>query len=125
VRLDELAERTGLAARQVRYLISEDLVPHAGGTRANPSYDQRHVDAIERYKALRDDGHRPAKIRALLRIEDLVARGGPIPLAPGVHLIVDGFQFDPDTADPRGIAEAAEAAIEIVIRNRKEKPHAA
>jgi DNA-binding transcriptional MerR regulator len=125
VRIEELAQRTGLAARQVRYLISEELVPPAGGTRTNPSYDERHVIAIDRYKTLRDHGYKPAKIRALLRIEDLVAQGGPIPLAPGVHLIVDGTHFRPDMADPRAIAEAAEAAIEIVINSLKEKSHAA
>ncbi len=66
MKVSELAERTGLALRQIRYLISEELVPHAGGSRTSPVYDERHVAAIERYKELSEAGYRPAKIRALL-----------------------------------------------------------
>ncbi len=125
MKVSELAERTGLALRQIRYLISEELVPHAGGSRTSPVYDERHVAAIERYKELSEAGYRPGKIRALLRVEELVARGGPIRLAEGVHLIVDASVLDPDVTHPRDVADAAEAVISTVIRNRKAENNAA
>jgi DNA-binding transcriptional MerR regulator len=125
VRLDQLAERTGLAPRQVRYLISENIVPAAGGTRANPIYDSSHVNAIERYKDFRARGHMPSQIKMLLHVESIVAAGGPIPLGKGLSLIVDHTLLDIEATDPRAVGDTVEAVITTIIANAKEKANAA
>lgn len=84
MKLRELSERTGVAPRQVRYLIAEGFVPPPTGGRAHASYGKEHVDAIQRYQRLKALGLSPAAIRVLL--ESRV--GAPFPVAEGVTLVV-------------------------------------
>jgi DNA-binding transcriptional MerR regulator len=81
----ELTARTGLAERQVRYLIAEGLIPPPRGGRANADYTEDHVAAIVRYVRLRDLGFPPAAIKLLLESRE----GVPFPVAPGLTLVVD------------------------------------
>jgi DNA-binding transcriptional MerR regulator len=77
----ELSVLTGVAERQIRYLIAECFVPSPRGSRTKPEYGDDHVAAIRRYALLREKGFPPAAIKLLL--EDRY------PVAPGVDLIVD------------------------------------
>jgi MerR family transcriptional regulator, copper efflux regulator len=81
----ELTARTGLAERQIRYLIAECFIPPPRGGRANANYDEDHVTAITRYVRLRDLGFPPAAIKLLLQTNE----GAPFPVAPGLTLVVD------------------------------------
>jgi DNA-binding transcriptional MerR regulator len=81
----ELAARTGLAERQIRYLIAEGFMPPPRGGRANADYDEDHVAAIVRYTRLRDLGFPPAAIKLLLQSSE----GAPFPVAPGLTLVID------------------------------------
>lgn len=81
----ELTARTGIAERQVRYLIAEGFVPPPRGGRANADYGEDHVAAIQRYGRLRDLGFPPAAIKLLLGARE----GAPFHVAPGVTLVVD------------------------------------
>jgi DNA-binding transcriptional MerR regulator len=81
----ELTVRTGLAERQIRYLIAEGFIPPPRGGRANADYDEDHVAAIIRYTRLRDLGFPPAAIKLLLQTRE----GAPFPVAPGVTLVLD------------------------------------
>lgn len=81
----ELVARTGVAERQVRYLIAEGFVPPPSGGRSNADYGEDHVVAIVRYTRLRDLGFPPAAIKLLLQSRE----GAPFPVAPGVTLVVD------------------------------------
>jgi DNA-binding transcriptional MerR regulator len=81
----ELTTRTGIAARQVRFLIAEGFIPPPRGGRANADYGDDHVAAIERYARLRDLGFPPAAIKLLLQARE----GVPFPVAPGITLVVD------------------------------------
>ena len=81
----ELTTRTGVAERQVRYLIAEGFMPAPRGGRATADYGEDHVAAIERYSRLRDLGFPPAAIKILLQAQE----GVPFPVAPGVTLVVD------------------------------------
>ena len=83
--LRELTALTGVAERQVRYLIAEGLVPPPRGGRAHADYGDDHVAAIARYTALRRTGLLPSAIKVLL------STGGsaPVPVVPGVSLLVD------------------------------------
>jgi DNA-binding transcriptional MerR regulator len=81
----ELTSRTGLAERQIRYLIAEGFMPPPRGGRANADYDEDHVAAITRYTRLRDLGFPPAAIKLLLQSTE----GAPFPVAPGLTLVID------------------------------------
>lgn len=81
----ELTDRTGIAERQVRYLIAEGFIPPPSGGRSNADYGEEHVAAIGRYARLRDLGFPPAAIKLLLQSRE----GVPFPVAPGVTLVVD------------------------------------
>src|SRR5262245_49002452 len=85
MRIGELAALTGVAERQVRYLIAEGFIPAPRGGRANADYGDEHVAAIGRYTRLRDLGFPPAAIKLLLEARE----GAPFPVAPGVTLVVE------------------------------------
>ncbi len=94
MKLPDLCRLTGVSARQVRYLISENIVPPPTGGRAHARYDDRHVQAVRRYQQLKEMGFAPASIRILMEMES----GVPMPLLPGVALLVDpGLLADNDT----------------------------
>src|SRR6516162_1287277 len=81
----ELTSRTGVAERQIRYLIAEGFISPPRGGRANADYDEDHVAAIIRYTRLRDLGFPPAAIKLLLQTRE----GAPFPVASGVTLVLD------------------------------------
>src|SRR5580704_50191 len=85
MKIRELAALTGVAERQVRYLIAEGFIPAPRGGRANADYGDEHVAAIRRYSRLRDLGFPPAAIKLLLEARE----GAPFPVAPGLTLVVD------------------------------------
>ena len=84
MRLRELVDRTGLAERQIRYLISEGFIPGPSGGRANADYGEDHVVGIRRYARLRELGFPPAAIKLLLEARE----GTPFPIIPGITLLV-------------------------------------
>jgi len=84
VRLTELTALTGIAERQVRYLISEGFIPGPSGGRANAEYGDSHVAGIRRYTRLRELGFPPAAIKLLLDARE----GTPFPIEPGITLLV-------------------------------------
>ena len=96
MKIRDLTEITGIAERQVRYLIAEGFIPPPRGGRAHASYGEDHVAAIRRYNRLRELGFPPAAIKVLLDAKE----GAPFPVAPGVTLVVD----------PELIGSGAEAA---------------
>lgn len=84
MKLPELLRRTGISARQVRYLISEKLIPAPTGGRAHAFYGENHVTAIERYLRLKELGFSPASIKILLNAQS----GVPFPMESGITLVV-------------------------------------
>ena len=85
MKIRDLTGITGIAERQVRYLIAEGFIPPPRGGRAHASYGEDHVAAIRRYNRLRELGFPPAAIKVLLDARE----GAPFPVAPGVTLVVD------------------------------------
>jgi DNA-binding transcriptional MerR regulator len=81
----DLINRTGVAERQVRYLIAEGFIPPPRGGRSNADYGDDHIVAIQKYLRLRDLGFPPAAIKLLLQARE----GAPFPVAPGITLVVD------------------------------------
>ena len=113
MRMNELTDLTGIAERQVRYLIAEGFIPPPRGGRANADYGEDHVAAIQRYVRLRDLGFPPAAIKLLLQARE----GAPIPVAPGITLVVD-----PDVigsgADVGDLAERIVTLLSKVLGNK-------
>lgn len=85
MRMNDLTALTGIAERQVRYLIAEGFIPPPRGGRSNADYGEDHVAAIRRYSRLRELGFPPAAIKLLLQAKE----GTPLPIAPGITLVVD------------------------------------
>ena len=113
MRITELTDLTGIAERQVRYLIAEGFISPPRGGRANADYGEDHVAAIQRYVRLRDLGFPPAAIKLLLQARE----GAPIPVAPGITLVID-----PDLigsgADVGDLAERIVTLLSKVLGNK-------
>ena len=104
MRLKDLTERTGMAERQIRYLISEGFVPAPRGGRAHADYGEDHVEAVTRYARLKELGFPPAAIRLLLG----ATAGIPFPIAKGITLVID----------PSRLASGAD--VEPIIRSTRD-----
>jgi DNA-binding transcriptional MerR regulator len=85
VKIRELTELTRITPRQVRYLITEGLMPPPSGGRATAEYGEEHVAAIRRYQRLRALGLLPSAIKVL--VEGITSI--PIDVMPGIILHVD------------------------------------
>jgi DNA-binding transcriptional MerR regulator len=115
MKFDELMQATGIAARQIRYLIAEGFVPPPTGGRTYATYSDEHVHAIRRYERLRSLGFPPAAIRLLLDAKE----GIPVPIIPGLTLVIAPELIGRET-DAKAIAAQAAAKIEELLT--KEKP---
>lgn len=82
--IHQLVEETGIAERQVRYLVAEGFIPPPKGGRANADYGEDHLVGIRRYTRLRELGFPPAAIKLLLQ----AGEGAPFPVAPGITLVI-------------------------------------
>ncbi len=111
----ELTALTGIAERQVRYLVAEGFMPPPRGGRSNADYGDDHVAAIKRYTALHELGFPPAAIRLLLEARE----GAPFPVAPGLTLVVDPALIG-SGADPGPLIEKVRSILEELC---KETPH--
>ena len=77
MKIGELAALTGVAERQVRYLIAEGFIPAPRGGRANADYGDEHVAAIGRYNRLRDLGFRRQPSSCCSKPARRAVSGGP------------------------------------------------
>jgi DNA-binding transcriptional MerR regulator len=108
--IGELAALTGVAARQIRYLIAEGFIPPPAGGRARATYGEDHAAGIRRYMRLRDCGFPPAAIKLLLETRE----GAPIPIVPGITLVVDpAFAAGGGAVEPI-VARVREALTEFL-----------
>ena len=114
MRMNELTDLTGIAERQVRYLIAEGFIPPPRGGRANAEYGEDHVAAVQRYVRLRDLGFPPAAIKLLLQARE----GAPIPVAPGITLVVDPDLIGSGT----DVGDLAERVVTLLNKVLGKKP---
>lgn len=109
--LAELADRLGVPARQIRFLIAEGILPPAGKTgRAADAYDDAHVAKGQRYLALHRMGMKPGSIKVLMAFDEAV----PILQAEGVELRVDPG-LSPGDLDVDTVMRALEAALRTYV----------
>lgn len=78
----EFSELVGEIPSQVRYLISECIMPAPDGQTSSASYGERHVEAVRRYQFLRSAGYRPSEVKEMLKAEKRIT----IQVQPGVFL---------------------------------------
>ena len=110
----ELTDLTGVAERQVRYLIAEGFIPPPRGGRSNADYGEDHVAAIRRYARLRELGFPPAAIKLLLQAKE----GAPFPLADGITLIVDPALIG-SGADSKPLADRIIKLLHELLREKQ------
>ena len=109
--LAELAERLGVPARQIRFLIAEGILPPAAKTgRAADAYDETHFEKGQRYLALYRMGMKPGSIKVLMAFDDAV----PILQAHGVELRVDPG-LAPGDIDVDAVLCAVEQALRTYV----------
>lgn len=113
----ELVSVTGIAERQVRYLIAEGFMPAPRGGRSNADYGDDHVAAIRRYVRLRDLGFPPAAIKLLLE----GGQGAPFALAPGITLVVDPDLLGKVT-DVGPLLERIAALVTELLKEKRHEP---
>ena len=113
----ELVTLTGIAERQIRYLIAEGFMPPPHGGRSNADYGDDHVAAIRRYTRLRELGFPPAAIKLLLE----GGQGAPFTVAPGVTLVIN-----PDllgkVADITPILERTATLLTDLLKEKAHEP---
>lgn len=88
----QLEQETGLDARTIRFLISEQIVPEPIGTGRGASYDDAHVLAIKKYLALKNEGFRLDAIRKKILCDGDSAVS---------FTIVEGLEIKFDVKNPR------------------------
>lgn len=104
--IHDLTTLTGVTARQVRYLVSEGIIPAPRGGRSNADYGDDHVAGIQRYRSLQDAGFRHSVIRDIMvtgpegqsEVSRDVHRPAPptvVDLVPGVMLTIDPSALQP------------------------------
>jgi MerR family transcriptional regulator, copper efflux regulator len=118
VNIRELAAQTGVAERQIRYLIAEGFMPGPRGGRSNADYGDDHAAAIRRYTRLRDVGFPPAAIKLLLE----GGQGAPFTVAPGIALLVDpGLLGSGTEAAP--LVERIAVLLKDLLKETKNAPN--
>jgi DNA-binding transcriptional MerR regulator len=109
--LNELADRLGVAARQIRFLIAEGILPPSAKTgRAADGYDEAHVLKGQRYLGLHRMGMKPGSIKVVMAFDGAV----PILQAGGVEVRVDPG-ISPEAIDIDAVLRAVEAALRAYV----------
>ena len=109
--LAELAEALDLAPRQIRFLISEGILPAAQKTgRHADAYGPDHLARARHYMALSRMGMKPASIKVLMAFDQAV----PIFQADGVELRIDPAGL-PDTPDVEALIDSVAQALRTYL----------
>jgi len=100
-----------VTARFVRFLIAEGVIPPPSGGRSNADYGEEHLAGIRRYLQLRDLGLTAARSKEV--VAGAAAGAVPIPIAPGLTLLVDQAKLAP-SPDSRQIASRIADALKLI-----------
>jgi DNA-binding transcriptional MerR regulator len=133
--IDQLAERSGLPPRTVRYYIQRGLVDRPQGERRGAWYTARHLEQLLRIrrwteaglslegiaKLLSGDADAPAEV---VRAGTIAVRSHLL-LGEGLELVIDPDRARLSTAEVRELADAVTAALARLRRRKsKENDHA-
>lgn len=107
----ELAERLGVAPRQIRFMIAEEILPAANKTgRSADAYGEEHLLRAQRYLALHRLGMKPSSIKVLMAFDEAV----PIVQIGGVEVRVDQT-IAPSAIDVDAVLVAIAAALRTYV----------
>ena len=118
--IGELAERTGVSRRTVRFYVQRGLIDPPVGLGRASHYTAQHAEQIGRVAALQRGGLRLEDISDLPAGKQAAAAGIAVPdarlvlrvaLAPGVHLELDAGASPPTAEQIRKLAEAAKRIL--------------
>ncbi|MBV1706730.1 MAG: MerR family transcriptional regulator [Hyphomicrobiales bacterium] len=107
------AEDERVTARFVRFLVAEGVIPPPRGGRANADYGEDHLNGIRRYLSLRGLGLSAARAKAI--VAGAADDGVPVPIAPGITLIVDQRKLERPLKSER-IAETLKQTLNLFAR---------
>ena len=102
-----------VTARFVRFLVAQGVVPAPRGGRANADYGDDHAAGVRRYLQLRDLGLSAVRTKEI--VGGTAAGGIPVPIGPGLTLIVDPEKLT-DRPSPKTIAARIDEAIDLIER---------
>ncbi len=97
--------------RFVRFLIAEGVIPGPRAGRSNADYGADHVSGIRRYLELRDLGLTASRAKEV--VSGAAAGGIPVPIGPGLTLIVDPQKLSAQ-ARPEDIAAKIADALQLI-----------
>lgn len=89
--IHEFSKTIGETPRQIRFLVSEGFIPPPTGGRARARYGEEHLNAVRRYRRLREQ-YSPQQIK-VMTINSSSLR---LPLALGVELYIDSRMVGAD-----------------------------
>jgi len=108
----------GETPRQIRFLIAEGFMPSPVGGRARAQYGEEHVEAVRRYRWLRER-FSPAQIKVMMTA---ASDGLRLPVVPGVDLLLDVSLIGP-SLDPARIAErVVELLADLPLSDSQTQP---
>ena len=97
--------------RFVRFLIAEAVIPPPRGGRAHAEYGEDHFGGIRRYLRLRELGLSASRVKEI--VANSAAGGVPVPLMPGLTLIIDQEKLN-GSPDPSEISARIAEALDLV-----------
>lgn len=112
MRMRDLIKKTGLAERQVRFLVAQGFIPPPHGGRAMADYGDDHVSAILRYMRLKELGFPPAAIRLLLDAKE----GVPVTIEPGITLVIAAERLG-ENLDVAALEKRASSALRKIFKS--------
>jgi MerR family copper efflux transcriptional regulator len=113
MRMRELIKKTGLAERQVRFLVAQGFIPPPHGGRATADYGDDHVSAILRYMRLKELGFPPAAIRLLLDAKE----GVPVTIEPGITLVIASERLGEDL-NIAALEKCVSSSLQKIFKHR-------
>jgi len=111
MRMRDIIKKTGLAERQVRFLVAQGFIPPPRGGRATADYGDDHVSAIIRYVRLKELGFPPAAIRLLLDAKE----GVPVTIEPGITLVIASERLGEDL-DIAALEKCVSSALQKISK---------
>lgn len=101
-----------VTARFVRFLIAEGVIPAPRGGRANAEYGEDHLQGIRRYLMLRDLGLSASRTKEI--VAGAAAGGIPVPIAPGITVLVDQAKMEETQPDAQQIAKKIADVVRLI-----------
>ena len=126
--IGELADRTGLSRRTIRFYVQQGLLPAPYGYGRGSAYTEEHVDTVSRIHTLQAAGHSLAAIKRILAGQDpLETPNKPhsrkaratmtaglwtrLRLAEGLELHLDATKYNPSVENLLTIQNALRSVL--------------